>query len=317
MDRWPELKTQRPRALALSRAKSTSQEVVDSYFDELDTILTKYNLKDKPHCIYNIDEKGLSPEHTPPKVVGDSDAQPPSVISERDKTTTIIGAGNAVGTQISPYLVFAGQRMRQELLQGCTPGTSGDVSPTGWSSTEIFKAYLEKHFINYVQGLSADQPIIVLYDGHKSHVSLGVIDWAKAHNIILFVLQAHTSHLLQPLDVGCFGPLSRIYSNSCHKLLRENHCKITIYNVGELSTNAYVKGLSLENLRSSFRRACIYPLNKSPYPPQVYLPSTVYTQTMTEKLNDNTLTPIQTDRIDCSPPMDLSPDVTQKVPTRT
>jgi hypothetical protein len=34
---------------------------------------------------------------------------------------------------------------------------------------------------------------------------------------------------------------------------------------------------------------------------------------MTEKLNDNTLplTPIQTDRIDCSPPMDLSPDVTQ------
>jgi hypothetical protein len=133
-------------------------------------------LKDKPHCIYNIDEKGLSPEHTPPKVVGDSDAQPPSVISERDKTTTIIGAGNAVGTLIPPFLVFAGQRMRQELLQGCTPGTSGDVSPTGWSNTEIFKAYLEKHFINYVQGLSADQPIIVLYDGHKSHVSLGVID---------------------------------------------------------------------------------------------------------------------------------------------
>ena len=172
-----------------------------------------------------------------------------------------------------------------------------------------------------------------MYDGHKSHVSLGVIDWAKAHNIILFVLPAHTSHLLQPLDVGCFGPLSRIYSNSCHKLLRENHCKITRYNIGELSTNAYVKGLSLENLRSSFRRAGIYPLNKSPYPPQVYLPSTVCTQTMTDittdkndteehaldthdmtdELNANTIpqTPIQTDRIDCSPPMDLSPDVTQ------
>jgi len=88
-------------------------------------------LKDKPHCIYNIDEKGLSPEHTPPKVVGDSDAQSPAVTSERDNTTTIIGAGNAVGTQIPQFIVFAGQRMRQELLQGCTPGTSGDVSPTG------------------------------------------------------------------------------------------------------------------------------------------------------------------------------------------
>jgi hypothetical protein len=58
MDRWPELKTQRPRALASSRAKCTSQDVVNSYFDELETILTKYSLKDKPHCIYNIDEKG-------------------------------------------------------------------------------------------------------------------------------------------------------------------------------------------------------------------------------------------------------------------
>ena len=88
-------------------------------------------MKDKPHCIYNIDENGLSPEHTPPKFVGDSDAQSPAVTSERDNTTTIIGAGNAGGTQIPPFLVFAGQRMRQELLQGCTPGTSGDVSPTG------------------------------------------------------------------------------------------------------------------------------------------------------------------------------------------
>ena len=323
MKRWPELKTQR------SRVKCTSQEVVDSFFDELETILTKNNLKDKPHCIYNIDQKCLSPEHTPPKVIVDSSAQSPAVTSERDNTTTIIGAGNASGTQIPPYLVFAGQRMRQELLQGCTTGTSGNVSPTGWSNTEIFKTYLEKHFMKYVKGLSADQPIIVLYDCHKSHVSLGVIEWAKAHNIILFVFPAHTSHLLQPLDVGCFGPLCRIYNN----------CKITRYNIGELGTNAYVKGLSPENLRSSFRQTGIYPLNKSPYPPQVYLPSTVCTQTMTDittdkndteehaldthdmtdEQNANTIpqTPIQTDRIDCSPPMDLSPDVTQKSPTRT
>jgi len=175
--------------------------------------------------------------------------------------------------------------------------------------------------------LSADQPILVLYDGHKSHVSLGVIDWTKAHNIILFSLPANSSHLLQPLDVGCFGPLSRIYNNSCHKFVRENHCKITRYNIGELGTNAYVKGLSPENLRSSFRRTGIYPLNKSPYPPLVYTQTmtdittdkndleehALDTNDMTDEQNDSTLplTPIQTDRIDCSPPMDLSPDVTQ------
>ena len=330
MDRWPELKAQRPRALAMSRAKNTSEEVVNTYFTELENILTKYNLVDKPQCIYNIDEKGVSPEHNPPKVVGGADAQPPAVTSERDHTTTIIGAGNAMGTQIPPFLVFAGHRMRQELLQGCTPGTTGDVSPTGWSNSDIFKTYLEDHFINYVQGLSEEQPIIILYDGHKSHVSLGVIDWAKAHNIILFVLPAHTSHLLQPLDVGCFGPLSKILSNSCHKYMRENHCKITRYNIGELCTNAYVKALSPDNLKSSFRRTGIYPLNKAPYPSQVYLPATVYRETSepdghaldtnnnTDGHDDSTVpqSPEQTDMNDISSPMDVTPDVTQ-VPIET
>ncbi|XP_071123384.1 uncharacterized protein [Mytilus edulis] len=131
MDRWPDLKLQKPRALSISRAKGASKEVIDSYFDELENILNKYDLKNKPHCIYNIDEKGITPEHTPPKVVADVEINASAVTSERDKTTTIIADGNAIGTQIPPFLVFAGQRMRQELIQGCTRGTTGDVSPTG------------------------------------------------------------------------------------------------------------------------------------------------------------------------------------------
>lgn len=83
----------KPRGLVLQPCLVLN--VLDT-FDELETILTKYNVKDKPHCIYNIDEKGLSAEHTPPKVYGDSDAQPPAATAVPDNTTTIISAGNAV-----------------------------------------------------------------------------------------------------------------------------------------------------------------------------------------------------------------------------
>ncbi|CAG2227437.1 unnamed protein product [Mytilus edulis] len=79
-----------------------------------------------------------------------------------------------------------------------------------------------------------------------------------------------------------------VLSHSCHKFMRENHCKITRYNVGELCTNAYVKGLSPDNLRSSFRRSGIYSLDKSPYPQQMNLPATVYTQTETDGQNQET-----------------------------
>lgn len=105
--------------------------------------------------------------------------------------------------------------MHNSLIDNCTNGTSGSVSGSGWSNTELFHKY---HLIKYAQGLTDDQPVLLIYDGHKSHVALSVIEWAKAHNIIL-VLPAHCSHILQPLDVGCFRPLAEFkiipVTNTC------------------------------------------------------------------------------------------------------
>ena len=84
LERWPEIKSLRPRSLALSRAKAASQETIDAYFEQLESIMDKYNLKDKPQCIYNIDEKGVTPDHKPPNVIGDSNARKstPAITSE-------------------------------------------------------------------------------------------------------------------------------------------------------------------------------------------------------------------------------------------
>lgn len=71
MRRWPELKVVKPQKLNLRRAKATNEEVVDSCFEELEKVLEKYNLKDKPHLIYNIDEyqTGFQVEHESHRVV--------------------------------------------------------------------------------------------------------------------------------------------------------------------------------------------------------------------------------------------------------
>ena len=44
-------------------------------------------------------------------------------------------------------------------------------------------------------------------DGHHSHISLDLIRTARDSNVILLCLPPNTTHLLQPLDVGVFGPL--------------------------------------------------------------------------------------------------------------
>ncbi|XP_062615613.1 uncharacterized protein LOC134277310 [Saccostrea cucullata] len=169
LSRWPELKTIKARGLAMTRAKSASQENIDKYFQELEKIISKYNLQDKPYCIYNVDEKGINFQHKPPNVVSSKQSKPPGIVSENSPTLTIIGAGNALGTQIPPYLIFLGARMNPDPLQNCSEGTAGTVSASGWSNTNIFQKYLSEHFMKYVQGLTNNQPVLLMYDGHKSH----------------------------------------------------------------------------------------------------------------------------------------------------
>ena len=79
MKRWPKLKLLKPRGLAIQRVKATNEECVTNYFKTLDGILSKYNLKNKPEHIYNVDQKGLSTSHKPPNVVSSSCLKPPAV----------------------------------------------------------------------------------------------------------------------------------------------------------------------------------------------------------------------------------------------
>ncbi|XP_041372513.1 uncharacterized protein LOC121385794 [Gigantopelta aegis] len=280
MKRWPELKVQKPRSLEIMRAKATSEETVNIYFNELETILNKYNLKNSPQSIYNIDEKGIVENHKPPSVVSSRFEVPVAVTLGKSNTTTVIGCGNALGVAIPPYFVFKGQRMHQELLSGCTAGTAGTVSETGWSNSEIFQMYLSDHFTKYAPPASSDQPILILYDGHKSHINISLIQWARERNIIIFVLPAHTSHVLQPMDVGCFGPFETIYSGMKHTYLREHATSgIDRYSLCEIACKAYCSALTPVNLQASFRKTGIYPFNRSVLKPSNFLPATVFSST--------------------------------------
>ena len=96
----------------------------------------------------------------------------------------------------------------------------------------------------------------MLYDGHKSQAQLTLTDWAKIHDVILFVLPPHSSHLIQPLDVGVFCPFKCMYNHECEMYKKINTgISITKYAIAKLSAKPYVKAFSPENLSSAFKKA--------------------------------------------------------------
>ena len=137
----------------------------------------------------------------------------------------------------------------------------GRKNETGWSNSAAFRAYLEDHFLKFVP-MREDQSVMLLLDGHKSHVSVGLVEWAKLKNIILFILLAHTSHILQPMDVGCYGPFQQIYDADCHKFMRQTSSAITRYNFCELTRKVYSKALCSENLQTALKKLVSIHLTK-------------------------------------------------------
>ena len=265
LKRWPEWKPVRtlpkPSGLEMIRARSSNPEIIAKYYAELSVILEKYNLIDRPECIYNVDEKGINSEHKPPNVVGGQSSKPQALISPKG-TTTVTSAGNANGMSIPPYFVFKGARFLPELLTNSVTGSADTVSATGWSNSQIFKEYLD-HFLRFSQGQGTK---LILFDGHRSHVNPDTIAWAQRHDTVLFVLPPHTSWILQPLDVACFGPFSRQYHFEAKIFMSQHPGQvISRYNVAEIVSRAYCVGLSPSNLKSAFQKCGIYPFNPSAY----------------------------------------------------
>ena len=97
--------------------------------------------------------------------------------------------------------------------------------------------------------------------------------------------------MTQPLDVGCFGPLKNAYYSECQAFLRRNPgMQITRYNVAGISGRAYNKGLTPENLISSFRKTGIYPVRRQVIDEIKTAPSIMYSDQETSSSKSNTET---------------------------
>ena len=95
-------------SLEIARAKCATREAVNTYFNELDKIRVKHNLKTKPQLIYNVDEKSLQPEYKPPKIISAKHYKAQAITSGKSKihVSTLIGCVNGAGQQVPPGFIF-------------------------------------------------------------------------------------------------------------------------------------------------------------------------------------------------------------------
>lgn len=66
-------------------------------------------------------------------------------------------------------------------------------------------------------------------DGHSSHYCVDTIKQASEHDVMVFVIPPNTTHLVQPLDKGIFGPLKVAWKEVCHEFLLAHPGRVTTF----------------------------------------------------------------------------------------
>ncbi len=110
--------------------------------------LDKYNLLDKPSCIYNCDESGFPLSSRSGKVMAPNGLKSVHRTTSGSKQqTTTLACYNAAGNVVPPFHVFPGERFKDNPLSGAVPNSYMGRSDNGLMTTDLFYLYCDISFL--------------------------------------------------------------------------------------------------------------------------------------------------------------------------
>jgi hypothetical protein len=118
-----------------------------------------------------------------------------------------------------------------------------------------------------------DDAIILILDGHGSHESSKMIDIAHENNIHILELPPHTTHRLQPLDVGVFGPFQRAWIERCDEVVEDTGEEILVKDFIKEYLAVRKATFKPETIQAAWRKSGCYPINVDIFSASDYAPS--------------------------------------------
>ena len=250
-----------PQALSYALAVCSNKETIDDFFAKLGAILGRLNLIAKPSQIFNADETGVSIVHRPSKVVAQiGRSNVPSLTSaDKGKTHTILACVSASGQVIAPFMVYPRKRhVPEKLREGADPNTAFHVSDNGWMTKELFFEW----FKMFAWMIPPSRPVLLVLDGHGSHITIDVIEHARSNDIHLLCLPSHTSHILQRLDIVVFKPFKSFFSKACRQYMAKNPGRVITEDIfASVVGSAIAQSHTPLNILGGFKKAGIFPFN--------------------------------------------------------
>ena len=254
-----ELQTKWNRKVYSQRALCEDPVAISAWFNLVEETRQAYGILDTD--TYNFDETGfMMGVAATSKVVTSSDTVGRAATVQpgnRDWVTTI-ECINASGWCLPPFVILSGKQHQASWYHHIPIDWVLAVSDNGWTTDELGVEWV-KHFNRYTAPRTHGVYRLLILDGHSSHATPEFDQYCTENKIITLCMPAHTSHLLQPLDVGCFSPLKRAYGHEIQELARQG-----VYHIDKIDfLTAYTRirpaVLTQQNIQAGFQATGLIP----------------------------------------------------------
>ena len=201
------------------------------FFNKLRDMTTAYQYD--RDLVINVDETTTSADTTKrtTKVLYDPniDVRPMASVPSKQEHVTLCCGIAASGKSLIPTFIIKNKSVSVEDSLVGPQFDCGDYaiasSANGWQDAvryllffdfyvlqRTFRQWLEIILLRHRQGLNkSDERILLIMDGHGTHTMESSVDFCRLNKIDVCFMPAHTSHILQPLDVGIFSSYKAAY----------------------------------------------------------------------------------------------------------
>ena len=277
----------RPSPLGQQRAAVTFDQMQGWYkgFNQYLTETGTMHILSSPQRIFNCDESGFPLCITTGRVLAEKGRKNVyQRVSNTKQQITVLACMSASGLYMPPYIIYPGKRIRNVDVEDFEEASYG-TSDSGWMTSELFYDFLVM-FSRCIEEEQIQHPVLLLVDGHASHVTLRAAQFCRDNDIILYSLHPHASHIHQPCDLALFSPMKQVWREEVRhwhmEHLGESFLKKSFPAVFK---RTWQKTALAENATKGFEKAGIYPFN----------PAAIDMSRFVDQGNSSAVTPLATD----------------------
>ena len=160
-----------------------------------------------------------------------------------------------------PMIIQPTSTHRANWITYPTPSWHYSLQGNGYADTAISIEQLIRVFDPQTKAIAKGDVRLLINDGFGTYNSAEIQRFCYKNNIILARLPLHTSHKLQPCDVGPFAPLKTYYREEVERLYRGGSQHIGKPHFTRLYDRARRRALTPRNIRLGWRNTGLFPFD--------------------------------------------------------